>query len=576
MGGGGCTFSEGEEYVGNDIKVVEQVAAKDACCALCASLSACKFFTYDKRQKRCSMKSENAPDTSRPNPDCTSGFIGSNPPAPRPPAEVNVAVIDRAVSTTEEAYACWNLDTSRNRQFFDRNLSQADPLGAQLARQAAALGSANQAGYSILRFGGTGNDYLTYAVGGAECPPQSEYNECLNTTWWANTLAFTRAAKAKMVFGLSLNTGHDRRAGRGLLQFPQVWNSSNARALLQWTIKQGSDDLLFGFELGNEQNSKYSGATIARNFAILHNLTVELWPDKTRRPRLIGPDPHSFKQDGVEAPLIDWMEDFMRTAKELEVPIYAVTHHEYIEVDSTSFTSPNKLDVTKVIAVAVNASVASILPGVQAWAGEVGPHNGGSPPCDHTTMRWANFGDSLWYADAMAAKARHGYGAFCRQDYIGADYGLVDCSTGTPLPDFWTALVWGTTMGSTVLDASVQTPHSTAIRAYAHCAAHHKGAVTVLLINLASVAVNVSLTLPGASDSQLEFHLEQVASSSVLYNATGLLGTKVSLNGQLLQLEGDGKVPSLQGMQSLKTDVVHLAAESVAFVTLSNHHFAAC
>ena len=63
-------------------------------------------------------------------------------------------------------------------------------------------------------------------------------------------------------------------------------------------------------------------------------------------------------------------------------------------------------------------------------------------------MRWANFGDSLWYvcssvplnkdagifssqqmvligvggryADAMAVKAAHGYGAFCRQDYIGA------------------------------------------------------------------------------------------------------------------------------------------------------------
>jgi hypothetical protein len=56
-----------------------------------------------------------------------------------------------------------------------------------------------------------------------------------------------------------------------------------------------------------------------------------------------------------------------------------------------------------------------------------GPHNGGSPPCDHSSMRWANFGNSLWYADALASKAWNGYAGLCRQDYIGADYGMVDC-----------------------------------------------------------------------------------------------------------------------------------------------------
>ena len=30
---------------------------------------------------------------------------------------------------------CWNIDASRNREFFDRNLSQAGDLGRQLAYQ---------------------------------------------------------------------------------------------------------------------------------------------------------------------------------------------------------------------------------------------------------------------------------------------------------------------------------------------------------------------------------------------------------------------------------------------------------
>ena len=64
------------------------------------------------------------------------------------------------------------------------------------------------------------------------------------------------------------------------------------------------------------------------------------------------------------------------------------------------------------------------------WSsGEIGPHNGGSPPCDHSSMRWANFGDSFWYLDAMGVKAAGGYSVFCRQDFIGADYVRTPCHT---------------------------------------------------------------------------------------------------------------------------------------------------
>jgi hypothetical protein len=94
-------------------------------------------------------------------------------------------------------------------------------------------------------------------------------------------------------------------------------------------------------------------------------------------------------------------------------------------------------------------------------------------------MRWAVFGDSFWYADALAAKARHGYASFCRQDYIGADYGMLDCSTGTPLPDFFTALVWTHVMGPTVLgvmladDKGETIGTSAVVRAAVHCVAEH-------------------------------------------------------------------------------------------------------
>jgi len=78
---------------------------------------------------------------------------------------VNVSVAVAAPRwTTSDRFLCWNLDGSRNRQFFERNLSQHGAFGRQLAAGAAALGDAQAAGTSVLRFGGTGNDYLTCVV----------------------------------------------------------------------------------------------------------------------------------------------------------------------------------------------------------------------------------------------------------------------------------------------------------------------------------------------------------------------------------------------------------------------------
>eukprot|EP00656_Telonema_subtile_P048834 TRINITY_DN5925_c0_g1_i4.p1 TRINITY_DN5925_c0_g1~~TRINITY_DN5925_c0_g1_i4.p1 ORF type:complete len:543 (-),score=115.86 TRINITY_DN5925_c0_g1_i4:109-1737(-) len=516
-----CTFSEGEEYIGNDLKVIPSSSSKADCCTACTQYSPCRYFTYDSSTHTCSLKSDNAPDTSKPNPACSSGFVGTDPPA---------------------------------------------------------ISSAQQGGYSLLRFGGSGNDYLSYAVNGTSCPAQSDYRECLNETWWGNTLDFTRAAKAKIVIGLSLNTGHDRRRPlRRLLQFPQVWDPSNARQLLQWTINRGDSDLIFGVELGNEQNSKYTGQAMASNFKILSELLSELWPAEEGRPRLIGPDPHSFKQDGVDQKTIEWIQAFMIECTALQVPLHAVSHHEYIEVDEHSFTSPTKLDLTGTIAAAVNASVSSHLSAAQPWAGEIGPHNGGSPPCDHSSMRWANYGDSLWYADAMALKAVHGYGAFCRQDYIGADYGLVDCSTGAPLPDFWTAILFGQLMGPAVLRAELRTPNATAIRAYAHCTAGSEASVTFLLINLAEQGVNVTLGLDSAAGlNQTEYKLQQRTGASSMDNSTGLLGTGIKLNGQLLQLTSTGAVPGLVGVAAVSPGEVRLEPQSVNFVVVASPSFDFC
>eukprot|EP00908_Phaeocystis_cordata_P017605 Transcript_28961.p1 GENE.Transcript_28961~~Transcript_28961.p1 ORF type:complete len:519 (+),score=159.28 Transcript_28961:104-1660(+) len=496
------------------------------------------------------------------------------------PPQYTVTVGDQ-LGATSGAYVCWNIDASENRGFFWRNLSASSTYGAKLARQASALARGQATGHSYLRFGGSGNDFLTYAFGGTVCPPPSTYRHCLNETHWRGLLSFTAAANARMIFGLSLNTGPDLDDGQ---PYPFPWDPSNARQILQWTIAQRLDHLLLGFELGNEQNTRFTGDQMAHNAAILQNLTIELWPDATRRPRLFGPDPHGFHaaHDSRTATNLAWLQAWLRGCAARGVPIEGVTHHEYIEVGNGSFADAAKLDLSAAIGRVTQQAVRAVDRQVGIWAGEIGPHNGGSPVCSHASMRWAVYGDSIWYADALGAKARAGYAGFCRQDYIGADYGMLDCASGAPLPDYFTALAFTTTMGAIVLNASAAQAAAPLLRVYAHCTALAEqgkaanGGVTLLVISLSDAPLSLAFdaALGGAQRAYVLAPSDDPSSS--LTGRAGLLGTGITLNGELLAAGANGSVARLAPAPLDGASAVTVPPHAIGFYVFPTADHPAC
>lgn len=92
------------------------------------------------------------------------------------------------------------------------------------------------------------------------------------------------------------------------------------------TIANGYDELIFGFELGNEQNAKYTGSKIAADFGVLQKLLARLWPDEARRPVLVGPDPHSYHTASPKS--AEWLAEFLEATKNIGVKMHAATHHE--------------------------------------------------------------------------------------------------------------------------------------------------------------------------------------------------------------------------------------------------------
>ena len=130
-----------------------------------------------------------------------------------------------------------------------------------------------------------------------------------------------------------------------------------------------------------EENG-YHPHDAAKDFAILHQVIMDKFPHNSTRPKIIGPDimmqswndPSSTKAQGY----ISYLTEFVRNCSLLGVDLYAVTHHEYLEIQEYATTPPPALllDEAGTMGRAIRAAIKEVAPTVKVWAGEIGPHPG--------------------------------------------------------------------------------------------------------------------------------------------------------------------------------------------------------
>lgn len=149
--------------------------------------------------------------------------------------------------------------------------------------------------------------------------------------------------------------------------------------------------------------------------------------------------------------------------------------------------------------------------------------------------------------------------------------GMVDCQDESPLPDFYSGILFSQLMGQKVLKVSTD---SDTLRAYAHCSASGAaGDVTVLLLNLSPTTTR-KVTLAGmdAVVQHKEWHLT---------GPNGTASIEMALNGNPLHAHRGASswtLPSLDG-RAVPTgagDVVELAPSSIAFVAVSVSDASVC
>ncbi len=414
----------------------------------------------------------------------------------------------------------------------------------RLRKLAAALGP------TYVRVSGTwANTVYFQDSDAAASPPPTGFGGVLTRAEWKSVVAFSNAVGARIVTSFATSAGTRDAAG--------TWTPAEAAKFLNYTQSIGGP--IVAAEFMNEPTyvsaagvpGGYDAAAYGRDFAVFQRFFRKAAP----KAILLGP--------GAVGEGIDFVPVKLLPSKELLTAmgpdaVDAFSYHFYgavsercgaamgkkITTSAEAALSPDWLDRTGRVEAFYAGLRDTYAPGKPMWLTETGQTACGGD-------RWAStYLDSFRYLDQMGQLARRSVKVVMHNTLAASDYGLIDEKTLTPRPDYWAALLWQNTMGSTVLDPGASP--SSSVRLYAQCTKAGSGGVTMLALNLDRAEAQ-SLSVP-------------LRAVRYTLTATDLLSRSVQLNGHDLVLTADGDVPKMAGVPAPGGRIV-LPPVSITFLT---------
>jgi heparanase len=433
-------------------------------------------------------------------------------------------------------------------------INLADP---RLRKLATALGPA------YMRVSGTwaNSTYFHDSPDPAPEKPPAGFNGVLTRDQWRSVIDFTHAVDAKLVSSFAVSQGVRDANG--------VWTPVEAEKILAYTKSIGGS--IVAAEMFNEPTfasiggvpKGYDAAAYGRDFrafvAYIKKADPEmeiLGPGSIGEPDAFGhmPGMHLLSTEDMlkdEGPGLDafsyhFYGGLSKRCTMMGAPAIGTTPEAALTDDWLSRTNRDE---------AYHAALRDkYLPGKPLWLTETGETACGGDP-------WASdFIDSFRYLNQLGTLAKRGVQVVIHNTLAASDYALIDETTLTPRPNYWSAILWRRLMGTTVLDAGIA-PQQSGSYLYAHCLRNHAGGTAVLAIN-ADKTASREITLP-------------VAYTQYTLTANNLMDTAVMLNGVELKLTSSDDLPSLDGTQH-KAGTVTLSPTSITFFAIPEVHNQAC
>ncbi len=433
-------------------------------------------------------------------------------------------------------------------------LTPVDLYSPRLRKLAAALGPA------YVRVSGTWANTLYFQDTDATAPmaPPAGFGGVLTRAEWKGVVQFAKAVDAQIVTSFATSAGTRDAAG--------TWTPVEAKKFLDYTRSIGGT--IAAAEFMNEPTfpsaagvgKGYDGAAYGRDFAVF----APFFRKEEPQALLAGPGSVGEGIELVPAMMLTSKDLLEATKKE---PLDVFSYHFYGAVSERcgammggkGTTSPEAalgedwLSRTGTVETFYARLRDTYAAGKPMWLTETGQAACGGD-------RWAaTYLDSFRYLDQLGQLARRSVQVVMHNTLDASDYGLVDGKTLTPRPDYWAAVLWHNTMGTTVLDAG-EAP-SASVHVYAQCMKDRPGGVTLLALNLSRTDPNV-LRIPARA-------------MRYTMTAGDLMSSSVMLNGKVLALSADGDVPRLTG-DAERAGAVTLPAASITFFTFAEADNPAC
>ena len=417
-------------------------------------------------------------------------------------------------------------------------------------------------GPSLVRVSGTwaNNTYLE-AEGEHLSAPPTGFVQVLTREQWKNVVAFSKAVDAPIVTSFAVSNGTRDATG--------TWTPAQAQRLVDLT--RTAVGTLYAAEFFNEANMPSAAPQMPKGYtAANYGAEFRLFRDWARKA---VPDMKILGVGGVgEAGLLKDVpvpaemgahvssEDMMKANPG---SVDAVSYHFYGSVSQRcaglgigtaqkqDALSAQWLDMTVRDYRYYAALRDRFEPGKPMWNTETAQAAcGGSP--------WAStFLDTFRYLNQNAALAQQGLQVVMHNTLAASDYALIDRDTMTPRPNYWAAVQWKRTMGSTVL-ASPASP-SPALRLYAQCLPGTRGGVTVMALNTGEAAQGINL---GGKGTGWTMTGQPLDTRSVL------------INGKAPALTADNKLTGLDGVAV--SGKVTIPGQSIAFYAMPSAANPAC
>ncbi|CAK8565245.1 unnamed protein product [Lathyrus sativus] len=452
-----------------------------------------------------------------------------------------------------------------------------------------------------IRLGGSLQDQVVYDVGNpnSPCHPFQKMKGglfdfskgCLHMKRWDELNHFFNQTGAIVTFGLNALHGKHQIVPK---VWEGAWDPTNAYDFIKYTVSKGYK--IDAWELGNELSGKGIGARVGvaqygKDLINLKRILDVLYENSRFKPSLVAPGGFYEKE---------WYNKLLQVSGSGIINV--LTHHIYNLGPGSDghlegkILDPDRLSRVETIFSNLSETIQKHGPWTSAWVGEAGgAYNSGGHDVSNTFL------NSFWYLDQLGIASTYNTKVYCRQTLIGGNYGLLNTSTLTPNPDYYSALLWQRLMGKKVLAVSsdISSPF---LRTYVHCSKDRPG-VTLLVINLSNQThfmLNVKNPMRVKRDKvSKNIHKERNSFFDNLKKAFSWVGTKGSevtfreeyhltpeddnlksqtmvLNGIPLKLTNEGDVPTMVPVHNNVRSPIYVVPLSIAFVVYPNFDAPAC